>query len=227
MRSAPSCRCCSPTTPYISTPFVSGACSACCSIVRHLHFLQQTSERTGQHYSPALTRAYAPPSYEAFVIYNFLALCLSYVGGPGAVEVKMNGYLLMPSCWYCTCCLPPQLVDGLFVRRCKQGALQFVLLMPILGILSTLLYATHHYHPGNWGASDGCARPLHWSQVQHRLEQEFLLQHDGRGVGKLWPVPAGICTSPLCTTSPTAWHCLRCSCSIWARMRCWRPSTRC
>ncbi len=95
-------------------------------------------------------------SYEAFVIYNFLALCLSYVGGPGAVEVKMNGFLLMPNCWYCTCCLPPQLVDGLFVRRCKQGALQFVLLMPILGVLSTLLYATGHYHPGYWGPSDGC-----------------------------------------------------------------------
>jgi hypothetical protein len=42
------------------------------------------------------------------VIYNFLSLCLSYVGGPGAVEVQMNGYLLMPSWWNCTCCLPPQ-----------------------------------------------------------------------------------------------------------------------
>ena len=49
-----------------------------------------------------------PRSYEAFVIYNFLSLCLSYVGGPGAVEVQMNGYLLMPSWWNCTCCLPPQ-----------------------------------------------------------------------------------------------------------------------
>lgn len=59
-------------------------------------------------------------SYEAFVIYTFLALCLSYVGGPGAVEIKMNGFLIMPNIWHCTCCMGPQLVDGLFVRRCKQ-----------------------------------------------------------------------------------------------------------
>ncbi len=53
--------------------------------------------------------------------------------------------------------LPVQMVDGLFVRRCKQGAIQFVLLMPILGILSTVLYATGYYHPGDWGASSSCA----------------------------------------------------------------------
>jgi len=94
-------------------------------------------------------------SYEAFVIYTFLSLCLGYVGGPGEVEVKMNGFMLQPSLWHCTCCLPAQRVDGLFVRRCKQGALQFVLLMPILGILSVVLYATHHYSPGYWGPGDG------------------------------------------------------------------------
>ena len=57
-------------------------------------------------------------SYEAFVIYTFLALCLSYVGGPGAVEVKMNGFLIMPSFWYCTCCLPPQVTDHQKSRPC-------------------------------------------------------------------------------------------------------------
>ena len=59
-------------------------------------------------------------SYEAWVIYNFLSLCLAYVGGPGAVEVKMNGYVLMPSWTYSTCCLPPLLVNGRFVRMCKR-----------------------------------------------------------------------------------------------------------
>jgi len=168
------------------------AAQACCS-----------SSRSGAD----VCHRVAPRSYEAFVIYNFLSLCLSYVGGPGAVEVQMNGYLLMPSLWNCTCCLPPQvrtvnhvllcfegrrlkcgsyrrklpsptvaclwyvlpfrcaktvalpvqMVDGLFVRRCKQGAIQFVLLMPILGILSTVLYATGYYHPGDWGASSSCA----------------------------------------------------------------------
>ena len=69
----------------------------------------------------------------------------------------MNGFVLHPSFLHCTCCFPPQRVDGLFVRRCKQGALQFVLLMPILGILSVVLYATGNYSPGYWGPSNGCA----------------------------------------------------------------------
>ncbi len=47
------------------------------------------------------------------------------------------------------------MVNGHFVKQCKQGALQFVLLMPILGILSVILFATGHYTPGNWGSSNG------------------------------------------------------------------------
>ena len=47
------------------------------------------------------------------MIYNFLALCLAYVGGPGSVEVKMNGYILAPSWKYTTCCLPPIAVSPL------------------------------------------------------------------------------------------------------------------
>ena len=30
-------------------------------------------------------------SYEAWVVYNFLALCMAYVGGPGQVVVQMEG----------------------------------------------------------------------------------------------------------------------------------------
>lgn len=94
-------------------------------------------------------------SYEAWVIYNFLSLCLAYVGGPGAVEVKMNGYILMPSCSYMTCCLPPLMVNGRFVRQCKQGALQFVLLKPILAIIILVLYSQGKYTEGDWGIRDG------------------------------------------------------------------------
>lgn len=93
--------------------------------------------------------------YEAFVIYTFLNLCLGYVGGAGEVEVKMNGHVLQPSILACTCCLPPLTVNGQFVKHCKQGTLQFTLLMPILGILSVILFATGHYTPGNWGPSNG------------------------------------------------------------------------
>ena len=88
--------------------------------------------------------------YEAWIIYNFMSLCLAFVGGPGAVEVKMQGVVLLPSWAACTCCLPPLPVNGHFVRFVKQGALQFVLLKPILAILTVILYATGNYTEGDW-----------------------------------------------------------------------------
>ena len=96
-------------------------------------------------------------SYEAFVVYTFLALCLAYVGGPGSVEVKMNGYQLHPSLLYCTCCLPALPVNGAFVRMCKRGALQFVWLKPVLAGLTVVLYTQHMYTEGYWGPNNGRA----------------------------------------------------------------------
>eukprot|EP00887_Chlorella_sp_A99_P002524 scaffold6.g2524.t1 len=95
--------------------------------------------------------------YEAWVIYNFMSLCLAYVGGPGAVETKMAGFVLLPSWSAWTCCLPPMPVNGQFVRATKRGALQFVILKPILAILTLVLYSTGHYEEGNWAPNNGAA----------------------------------------------------------------------
>jgi len=38
------------------------------------------------------------PSYEAWVIYNFLSLCMAYVGGPGQVLVHMEGHNIKVGC---------------------------------------------------------------------------------------------------------------------------------
>ena len=98
---------------------------------------------------------HADCSYESWVIYNFMSLLLAYVGGPGAVEVKMQGYQLMPSWLHCTCCLPPMHVNGFFIRACKQGALQFVWLKPILAVLQVVLYSKNYYTEGYWGINNG------------------------------------------------------------------------
>ena len=58
------------------------------------------------------------------MIYNFMSLCLAYVGGPGAGAIKMAGFVLLPSWTACTCCMPPMPVNGRFVRLTKQMALQ-------------------------------------------------------------------------------------------------------
>lgn len=51
-------------------------------------------------------------SYEAWVIYNFLSLCLGWVGGPGAVVLSLSGRVLKPSWYLMTCCVPPIPLDG-------------------------------------------------------------------------------------------------------------------
>ncbi|KDP23315.1 hypothetical protein JCGZ_23148 [Jatropha curcas] len=88
--------------------------------------------------------------YEAWVIYNFLSLCLAWVGGPGAVVLSLSGRVLKPSCCLLTCCLPPIPLDGRFIRRCKQGCLQFVILKPILVAVTLILYAKGKYKDGNF-----------------------------------------------------------------------------
>lgn len=94
-------------------------------------------------------------SYEAWILYNFLSLCLAYLGGPGAVVVKSEGKMIEPSWWYCTCCLPVMPVNGKFIRRCKQGVLQFVWLKPILAVLILVLDANDKYEEGSWSSDTG------------------------------------------------------------------------
>uniref|UniRef100_A0A5B6ZWZ5 Transmembrane protein 184A n=2 Tax=Davidia involucrata TaxID=16924 RepID=A0A5B6ZWZ5_DAVIN len=90
--------------------------------------------------------------YEAWVIYNFLSLCLAWVGGPGAVVLSLSGRVLKPNCCLMTCCFPPIPLDGRFIRRCKQGCLQFVILKPILVAVTFILYAKGKYEDGNFSA---------------------------------------------------------------------------
>lgn len=90
--------------------------------------------------------------YEAWVIYNFLSLCLDWVGGPGAVVLSLTGRVLKPNWCLMTCCFHPIPLDGRFIRRCKQGCLQFVILKPILVFVTIILYEKGKYHDGNFSA---------------------------------------------------------------------------
>ena len=55
-----------------------------------------------------------------------------------------------------TCCMKPMPVDGFFLRKCKQGTLQFVIIKPILAILTLVLFIGGKYQVGNWSWDDGC-----------------------------------------------------------------------
>ena len=82
-------------------------------------------------------------AYESWVVYNFLALCFEYVGGPGNVQNNMQGRELRASFWACT--REATAVDGAYLRRSKQYALQFVFLKPFLSLISWIMHMRGHY----------------------------------------------------------------------------------
>ena len=49
-----------------------------------------------------------------------------------------------------TCCMKAMPINGLFLRRCKQGVLQFVLLKPVLAIVSLWLEAADLFDDGDF-----------------------------------------------------------------------------
>ncbi|KAJ6306110.1 hypothetical protein OIU78_021439 [Salix suchowensis] len=69
--------------------------------------------------------------YEAWVIYNFLSLCLAWVGGPGAVVLSLSGRAMKPSWCLMTCCFPPIPLDGRFIRSPKQSYLYLTIIYTI------------------------------------------------------------------------------------------------
>lgn len=93
--------------------------------------------------------------YEALVIYNFLSLCLAWVGGPGEVVTRLSGNALQPSWHLMTCCCAAIPLDGRFIRRCKQGVLQFVILKPLLVLAAIILYYNNKYEEGSFYVGGG------------------------------------------------------------------------
>jgi hypothetical protein len=78
--------------------------------------------------------------YEAYVLYNFVALCVEYLGGPGAIILKMEGHTFHGSWLSCTCHLNGASIDAPFVRSCKQGMIQFVVCKPFLVVTEIILH---------------------------------------------------------------------------------------
>jgi hypothetical protein len=76
--------------------------------------LQQLESQQTQHTADVFLFLRVSCSYEAWIIYNFSALLLAYVGGPGAVVVKAEGKIVHPSWPHLTCCLP-----AMQVRTCS------------------------------------------------------------------------------------------------------------
>ena len=93
--------------------------------------------------------------YEAFVIYNFLALCYEYLGGEGNIMSEIRGKSIKSSCMYGTCCLSGHSYNIGFLRFCKQATLQFCVVKPVMSFIVILLQSYDLYRDGDWDPSKG------------------------------------------------------------------------
>jgi len=93
--------------------------------------------------------------YEAFVIYNFLALCYEYLGGEGNIMSEIRGRPIRSSWYYGTCCLTGKTYTIGFLRFCKQATLQFCLVKPIMSVITLVLEGTGKYRDGDWSPNGG------------------------------------------------------------------------
>lgn len=95
--------------------------------------------------------AFSAPSYslvlaairdiaEAMVIYSFLTLLYSYLGGEGQICNALNGTPISGSLATWTCCLTGRPFSGQILRFSKQCALQFCIIRPVVSTLEVFMY---------------------------------------------------------------------------------------
>lgn len=93
--------------------------------------------------------------YEAFVIYNFLALCYEYLGGEGAIMSQLRGKIIRRSLVYGTCCIAGREYTITFLRFCKQATLQFCIVKPAMAVITLILQAFGLYKDGDFSPASG------------------------------------------------------------------------
>ncbi|CAI5733501.1 unnamed protein product [Hyaloperonospora brassicae] len=84
--------------------------------------------------------------YEAFVVYSFLALILSFTGGESVCALKLQSEPDVRHLWPFDRCFDPLGRDGRLLRLCKRATIQFVFLKPLMAALSLGMLACGTYH---------------------------------------------------------------------------------
>eukprot|EP00163_Fabomonas_tropica_P018638 TRINITY_DN3302_c0_g1_i1.p1 TRINITY_DN3302_c0_g1~~TRINITY_DN3302_c0_g1_i1.p1 ORF type:complete len:223 (-),score=23.88 TRINITY_DN3302_c0_g1_i1:114-782(-) len=95
-----------------------------------------------QHFFQALR-----DSYEAYVIYTFFALLIEYLDGEQRIVNVLEGHERMKHPWPFQHWKPVRL-NAQFLRRCKQGTLQFVFVKPFMAMVSFILSRYGKYDEG-------------------------------------------------------------------------------
>jgi Organic solute transporter Ostalpha len=73
-------------------------------------------------------------SYEAYVIYNFVALLISYGGGDRQLIYYLEGQPRLPHTYPLSRFLPPMALDATFINGVRLGVLQFIVVKPAVAV---------------------------------------------------------------------------------------------
>ena len=114
--------------------------------------------------------------YEAYTLYNFLALMLCYLGGANVLVSKWREDMHSPkeggnssddpedlsnvfSWWTMTCCLKSMLTidinNPMFLRMIKAGVLQYIFVKIFLAIFALVMECLDLYHEGQFRIKGG------------------------------------------------------------------------
>lgn len=111
--------------------------------------------------------------YEAYVIYIFFALLLQFLGGEEVLSKHLEEkpkFRHPPP----LCCLQSK-PGGIFLHRCKQFILQFVIVKPILAVLAFILGMTGKYDEGSFRADRGYVYLIIVDNISITLAMYFLI----------------------------------------------------
>eukprot|EP00128_Syssomonas_multiformis_P000207 Colp12_sorted_trinity150504_noHs@18201 len=94
--------------------------------------------------------------YEAFVLYQFFMLLVSFLGGEHELERKLGSEHPIPHPWPFYHCLGKiEVSHPNFLLHVKRGILQFVVVKPLLAILAIILEASGVFEDGHWRTDRG------------------------------------------------------------------------
>jgi Organic solute transporter Ostalpha len=88
--------------------------------------------------------AFVRDFYEAYVIYNFMALLINYGGGDRQLAYFLDGQPRLHHTWPLSLWLPPTRLGPTFINLVRAATLQFVFVKPTCAFVKIKLYAAGH-----------------------------------------------------------------------------------